>query len=81
MDSEIQKIEKHLIDNSLYTDAVYKTKDIVEIEIRWGDWKSDHLRCKYLMKGLGYIQEDIKVTEEDGSDCYSAVHSYRYIAV
>ena len=71
MDSEIQKIEKHLIDNSLYTDSVYKTEDKVEIEIRWGDWKSDHLRCKYLMKGLGYIQEDVKVTEEDGSDCNS----------
>lgn len=55
---------------------------IVKAEIRWGDWKHDHLRYGYLLSewakanGFRVIVEDHveQVTEEDGSDCYSGIH-------
>lgn len=56
---------------------------IVKAEIHWGDWKHDHLYHEYLMEeyakknDLIIIGHDSEVTEEDGSDCYSAIHTYR----
>lgn len=47
----------------------------VGILIPWGDWKHDHLRADYLVP---YTCTHVVVTEEDGSDCYSAVHFYEY---
>lgn len=49
---------------------------IVTIEIVWGDWKHEHLRCDHLMKQLGYGLCDENITEENGGDCYSAVRTY-----
>ena len=46
-------------------------------EIEWGDWKHDHARADYLVKHeLGGMEILTEVYEEDGSDCYSAVHHY-----
>lgn len=46
------------------------------ITIEWGDWKHDHGLCRSIMEDLGYLFLDENVTEEDGSDCYSAIHHY-----
>lgn len=51
----------------------------ISVEINWGDWKHDHLRCKYLTERFfDEIGKDVvietEITEEDGSDCYSAIH-------
>ena len=53
---------------------------VVRFKITWGDWKHSHLAFKCLFqkyfKERGYnplyISQD--VTEEDGSDTYSAIH-------
>ena len=51
------------------------------IEIHRGDWKHEHRRADYLVrhffmdKGLGVHVEEM-ITDEDGSDCYSAEHYY-----
>ena len=50
--------------------------DIIKVDINWGDWKHEHLRCDYLMEQIGYISINSFVTEENGSDCYSAQHWY-----
>ena len=69
---EIQGLlKKH---NLYYT--VWCYKGIVCIEIEWGDWKHDHLYCQHLMGEKGYKLLHEQLTEEDGSDCYSAVHTY-----
>ena len=54
----------------------------IQTEIFWGDWKHDHLRVKYLvnqfMRTIGHtvaIPHEV-VTEHDGSDCYSAIHTW-----
>lgn len=50
-----------------------------EISIDWGDWKHDHGYCDYLMQQAGYTCIAEQVTEEDGSDTYSAIHRYVFI--
>lgn len=55
--------------------------DAIYFDIVWGDWKHDHIRLWYLMyeffRDRGYtIERDIEVTEEDGTDTYSAEHYY-----
>lgn len=52
---------------------------IVEIEITNGYWRHDHGRCRHLMAQAGYVLQDIGVTQEDGSGCFSAVHTYAKI--
>lgn len=73
---EERRIQKYLDDHELWGE-VSVDDDTVYVEINWGDWKHEHLRCEYLMNKLGYSQEYVDVTEEDGSDCYSAIHTYK----
>lgn len=52
------------------------------IIVNWGDWKHDHLALDQIAKeATEPIDIDVKVTEEDGSDCYSAEHYYYYAPV
>jgi hypothetical protein len=51
-------------------------ENVVYIEINWGDWKHDHLRLRLIMEKYSFLCAGEVVTEEDGSDCYSAVHTY-----
>ena len=48
----------------------------VEIEVCWGDWKHDHLYLDHVMKENGYGLRGERVTESNGSDAYSAIHTY-----
>lgn len=48
----------------------------IEILVEWGDWKHEHTYLKYLMNKNGFVQVSEKITEENGSDCYSARHTY-----
>lgn len=76
---ELKNIYSYLESNRLYADDIRHSLEIpciVEVEISWGDWKHEHLRCDYLMKELGYLEIGEELTEEDGSDCYSAIHRY-----
>ena len=54
----------------------YHTLPVIAVEISWGDWKHAHWRTDYLMEELGFQKIKVDVTEEDGSDCYSAIHYY-----
>lgn len=57
--------------------------DKIVVEVNWGDWKHDHiyasLVAKSFLNGAGYdvVEENEEVTEEDGSDCYSSIHTFR----
>lgn len=53
---------------------------MVAVEITWGDWKHDHLRMNWLMEENFSNLRSIhtQTTEEDGSDCYSAIHYYYF---
>ena len=70
-------IRKHLPDNNLYCEAYEHENGCISAAIEWGDWKHDHKYLEYLMGELDYILVDEKITNADGSDCYSADHYYR----
>lgn len=46
----------------------------VRLIIQWGDWKHEHARAKWICREMGGIVVSSEVTEEDGSDTYSADH-------
>lgn len=69
-------ISKYLSDNRCYAEVVSEYTSFVKVSISWGDWKHDHLWCTNLMGFIGYKEIDEEVTEDNGSDCYSADHTY-----
>jgi len=52
-----------------------------DILIEWGDWKHDHIYLNHIMQEQGYTLIGERVTKEDGSDCYSSVHSFYKLKV
>lgn len=78
--SKALELQKYLRANDADFDEVYENTDgTIEISITWGDWKHSHAYLRYLMTQKGYIETDCEVTEDDGSDCYSATHWFKHI--
>ena len=79
-DDEITRISTYLRDNGFYKDEMWHETVIgvrlVRIAVNWGDWKHDHGWLDDLMGHIGYECLGRIVTEEDGSDCYSADHLF-----
>jgi len=74
----IDRVSKALADARIYPDIWPTGKDSFAVSISWGDWKHDHLYAdKIIEDTLGDIDFSIEkeVTEEDGSDTYSAIHN------
>jgi hypothetical protein len=72
-------IDKYLNDNECYHDEVYHSGGKLWVYITWGDWKHSFGWLDNLMRYLGYTRTDEVVTEENGSDCYSAVHAFKKV--
>ena len=75
-------LRNHFKKNKDYYDVyVDPRSDAVCVDITWGDWKHDHLYvdsqvAQYFDSvGISYMSDE-KVTDEDGSDTYSATHVY-----
>ena len=78
INTAIEAATKVLSENNLYAEvAQFETLPAFTVAIRWGDWKHEHLRAKWLIEsnGIGKLMRS-KTTEEDGSDCYSATHYF-----
>lgn len=79
MDGKIYELmtENHIMGEMV--DYNEQTK-MVAVEVIWGDWKHEHGRLDYLMKKNFPSLRSIHTvtTEEDGSDCYSAIHYYYF---
>ena len=71
-----ETIFSFLNDNGVWAEVYCQTNNIVVVNIDWGDWRHSHLWARDLMRYLGYVKVGEVVTEEDGSDCYSAEHTY-----
>lgn len=74
-----EEIEKMLEENHVWASVhPHYELPVIQVEINWGDWKHEHMRTDWLIaekcEWLSKIGE--QVTEEDGSDTYSAVHNY-----
>ena len=73
----IQEIQAAFKEVRLSVDAIYQIEDNeVLICISWGDWKHEHLACEQIMKKLGDVQVQEGITEDNGTDCYSAEHTF-----
>lgn len=66
--------EHLMVDDIWVTDPHYDGCRRVVISVSWGDWKHEHAYLRYLLTENGYDYDGYVVTEEDGSDCYSADH-------
>lgn len=64
-------------DEVFYNDLGDKIE--IQVFVDNGDWKHDHLRVVHLIND-NFCPDEIReeVTEEDGSDCYSAVHIFTF---
>lgn len=76
-------LAKHELSYEVYTPAQIEglpipENHVHEINIEWGDWKHDHAYCDYLMQQAGYTRIAEQVTEEDGSDTFSAIRRYAF---
>ena len=74
---EVLMLSDYLSNNGIYAEVFhYSTDAAIVVSISWGDWKHDHGWCNDLMGYLGYTEIGNRITEENGSDCYSAEHYY-----
>lgn len=71
-----RRIDKYLSDNMVYGDVYTTTEGQIMVYISFGDWKHEHGWCDELMGYIGYGYDDAIVTEEDGSDTFSAERYY-----
>ena len=73
-----ERVEKVFKENNLTYDwdVDLTLTYVVTINVQWGDWKHDHICLRRIMEQNGFIFFGEEVTEEDGSDTYSATHTY-----
>jgi hypothetical protein len=70
-------VHDFLNDNGVWADVYpHNGTSALVVGISWGDWKHDHLWARDLMSYLGYVEIGNNVTDENGSDCYSADHYF-----
>lgn len=71
-------INRYLSENKVWADVfpLGNGLPVVEVHISWGDWKHEHLKTRWLMQNAGAVYLGGDVTEENGSDTYSAVHRF-----
>lgn len=70
------KVQK-LLDEEMIYGLTYTWHEFLVVEIEWGDWKHDHGRADWLIEeNFGLKRYRCIITEQDGSDCYSAKHLY-----
>ena len=78
MSENAKKIEKIMEEHRILGEIVEDTDNVVAVEISWGDWKHEHARLRWLvlneMQNVKKCEET--TTEEDGTDCYSAIHKF-----
>ena len=73
-------VDEYLRENRIFA-SVYVGLEHNEIcvEINWGDWKHDHLCADWLIEEKFHATNAWKeITEENGSDCFSAIHHYYF---
>ena len=51
----------------------------IDVSVEWGDWKHDHLFLNHIMRENNYFKVNELITEEDGSDTYSSIHTFKYM--
>lgn len=79
-----KEINNQFHENHLWADAYFGEREFstvyeIKVYIDNGDWKHDHLRAVNIVKqilGENFKDHFEEVTESNGSDCYSSVHTF-----
>ena len=80
--SRYESFEKLMRDNNLFGEISEEKENYVCVDISWGDWKHEHLLLDSLVnEAFQPTRIDRVITEEDGSDCFSARHIYCFKGV
>lgn len=80
MNDIAEELYNHFDEKDCYYE-IWPEENAICAEISWGDWKHDHLFFDYEArkflreKGYEVVNIDTDITEEDGSDTYSAIHT------
>ena len=81
MENFVEEIRNYLQENDIYSEVYVESDGKLAVHISDGDWKHEHLYTDRMVskfffnKGL-LVDTETQVTEQDGSDCYSATHYY-----
>ncbi len=76
-DTDIEAQVTELISACKCGYEVYSDSGRLSIEISWGDWRHDHQFVDELIfKTFGLSCHSNTVTEENGDDSYSSIHTY-----
>lgn len=77
MQEALDKVNKKFSEEhtGLFAEPTLKG-NVATIRIDWGDWKHEHGYADYVMLQNEFVKVSEDVTEEDGSDCYSSIHTY-----
>lgn len=78
MSENAKKIQELMNTHNIYGEIIEDSDSLVKVEIHWGDWKHEHLCLVWLVKEnmSNFKGHDQITTEEDGTDCYSAIHTF-----
>lgn len=80
-EEELQTMVTRLLEEGKLFAEVDTTPDgEIIVLIEWGDWKHGHGYLRCLMQQNGFTETAENVTEENGSDCYSAIHIFKKTA-
>lgn len=77
--SEEEVVDEYLREKGIHCEDIWKDNEGIHIYLS-GDWKHEHLRCKWLMTEIGYSQLYQK-DEPSDDDYYTSEHVYRKGAV
>ena len=81
MENFAEEIRNYLQENDIYSEVYVESDGRLAVHIDDGDWKHEHLYTDRMVSKFFYnkgllVDTETQVTEEDGSDCYSATHYY-----
>ena len=77
--TNVERMANAFRDSNIMADIdQYMDLPVVSVSIEWGDWKHDHLRADWIASNAGFSKIGEKLTEDDGSDCFSSIHYYTY---
>lgn len=76
-----EELYKYLKSKNMYPEMYVDSDNTLCVSIQWGDWKHDHMYIDSLINNFFFnrgliLNRDTVVTEDDGSDVYSATHYY-----
>ena len=76
MAKSVEEVRKKFAEENMYCEIYEHENGCISIEIEWGDWKHDHIYLVNVMKENGYIRISNVITEENGTDAYTAEYLF-----